>query len=192
MYPFPTLIPIGLQALHCLHHSGTGGKSILVDGFKLAEEIRKNNPEHFEILTSIPFTYHYSNSEHKYLNATQSIVLDPTTGEVIRLHFNNSRRLPLSSSDFKSLLQLPLSTTSGSVSPIKKMYAALQTFIGTTRSESLQYRFQLEPGNLLTFDNHRMMHARTTFTGQRQMCGCYINKNEWVGKLQMLREKYSE
>ena len=66
------------------------------------------------------------------------------------------------------------------------------TFMATMRSESLEYKFQLEPGNLLTFDNHRLMHGRTAYTGLRQMCGCYINKEEWVGKLRVLREKCSE
>ena len=63
--------------------------------------------------------------------------------------------------------------------------------MATMRSESLQYMFQLEPGNLMTFDNHRLMHARTAYTGLRQMCGCYINKEDWVSKLLVMRKKYS-
>ena len=115
--PFTTVIPTGLQALHCLHRSGTGGLSILVDGFKLAEEIRRSNPEHFYILSSIPLPYHLTTGSHKYLNTTPSIVLDPETSQVTRVHFNNSRRLPLSSSDIKSLLHQAL----GGDSPIQKL-----------------------------------------------------------------------
>ena len=64
--------------------------------------------------------------------------------------------------------------------------------MATMRSKSLQYTFQLEPGNLLTFDNHRLMHARTPYTGLRQMCGYYINKEDWVSKLRVLRKVYSD
>ena len=159
-----------------------------MDGFKLAEEICRSNPEHFYILSSIPLPYHLTTGSHKYFNATPSIVLDPVTSQVTRVHFNNSRRLPLSSSDINSLLHQAL----GGDSPIQKLYGALKTFMATMRSESLEYKFQLEPGNLLTFDNHRLMHGRTAYTGLRQMCGCYINMEEWVSKLQVLREKCSE
>ena len=162
--------------------------SILLDGFKVAEEIRKSNPEHFYILSSFPLSYHLTGSGHKYLNTTPSIVLDPETGQVTRVHFNNSRRLPLSSSDFKSLLHQVI----GGDSRVQKLYAALQTFMATMRSESLQYKIQLEPGNLLTFDNHRLMHARTAYTGLRQMCGCHINKEEWISRLRVLREMYGD
>ena len=178
---------VGFQALHCLHRDATaaGGQSILADGFKMAMEIRKKNPEHFEILSTVPLTYHYTDDNHKYINKTPSIVIDQKTGEVIRLHFNNSRRLPLTSSDF-TLLRKQL----GSDSPLQKIYEALHTFMSAMRSESLEYRFQLEPGTLLTFNNHRLLHGRTTVTGLRQMCGCHINKEEWVSKLAVLREKY--
>ena len=64
--------------------------------------------------------------------------------------------------------------------------------MATMRSESLQYKIQLEPGNLLTFDNHRLMHARTAYTGLRQMCGCHINKEEWISRLRVLREMYGD
>ena len=64
--------------------------------------------------------------------------------------------------------------------------------MATMRSKSLQYTFQLEPGNLLTFDNPRLMNARTPYTGLRQMCGYYINKEDWVSKLRVLRKVYSD
>ena len=68
----------------------------------------------------------------------------------------------------------------------------VKDFHGHHEKQSLQYTFQLEPGNLLTFDNHRLMHARTAYTGLRQMCGYYINKEDWVSKLRMLRKVYSD
>ena len=159
---FTTVIPTGL---HCLYRNGTGGLSILVDGFKLAEEIRRSNPEHFYILSSTPLPYHLTTSSHKYLNTTPSIVLDPETGQVtsttpVDCHCHHQTS--------KSLLHQAL----GGDSPIQKLYGALKTFMATMRSESLEHKFQLEPGNLLIFDNHRLMQGRTAYTGMKQMCGC--------------------
>jgi len=93
-----------------------------VDRFKLAEEIHKSNPEHFYILSSIPLWYHLTGSGHKYFNTTPSIVLDPETGQVTRVHFNNSHRLPLSSSDIKSLLQQPRISNTEAVWCIKDFH----------------------------------------------------------------------
>ena len=48
-----------LQVFHCLRHEGTGGLNSLVDGYKLAEEIREDEPEIYETLskTLIPWQY---------------------------------------------------------------------------------------------------------------------------------------
>ena len=173
----------GLQIFHCLQFDGTGGQSTLVDGFKVAEEIRRNNPEHFDILCTTPLPYHYTDSDHKYINSNPTFVLDPQTSEVVRVHFNNMDRLPLDESSMEYLKQM------GS-SPVAKLYEVIQNFISTARDESLQYRFQLEPGKLLIFDNHRLMHARTAFTGRRELCGCYINREDYMSKLLVLKEQF--
>ena len=41
----------GFQMFHCLQFDGTGGDSTLVDGFKVAEDIRRSDPEAFEVLS---------------------------------------------------------------------------------------------------------------------------------------------
>src|SRR5579862_7647736 len=48
-----SLDPPGFQMFHCLTFDGTGGESTLVDGFKVAEQIRKSDPLAFEVLTSV-------------------------------------------------------------------------------------------------------------------------------------------
>ena len=47
----------GLQLLHCLKNSVKGGESILVDGFRVAEEIRSKEPKTFDLLTSVPWDF---------------------------------------------------------------------------------------------------------------------------------------
>jgi trimethyllysine dioxygenase len=42
------------------------------------------------------------------------------------------------------------------------------------------------------FDNHRVLHGRSSFTGKRRMCGAYIGVDEFRSRLAVLREQFSE
>jgi len=159
---------------------------MLVDGFKLAEEIRRRNAEHFHILSSVPIPYHYTDNDHKFLNRNIPFIVDPETGKVIRVHFNNTDRLPFDHACVKKMQQLGESDSTRSV---LKLYEAFQTFLQTMKDEALEYQFRLEPGRALLFNNHRVLHARKAFTGERRMCGGYINKEDWISRLSVLEEK---
>jgi trimethyllysine dioxygenase len=49
----------GFQMFHCLQFDGTGGDSTLVDGFKVADDIRRSDPEAFEVLSSVKVPAQY-------------------------------------------------------------------------------------------------------------------------------------
>lgn len=180
----------GIQVFHVLEFEGTGGQSILLDGFRLAQEICKRHPEHYQILTHVPIPYHHTDINNKMLNENITFVTHPKTGEVTQVHFNNSDRRPLDASCIESLKKLAQEGKLTSPPTVTTLYNALKSFMQTTKDESLQYRFRLEPGRLLTFNNYRVMHARTAFTGKRALGGCYLNGEDWVSRLMVLRERY--
>ena len=162
---------------------------MLVDGFKLAEEIRRRNAEHFRILSSVPIPYHYTDNDHKFLNHNIPFTINPETGKVSRVHFNNTDRLPIDQTCIKKMQQL--GGIDGTQS-IFKLYEAFRTFLQTMKDEALEYQFRLEPGRALLFNNHRVLHARKAFTGERRMCGGYINQEDWISRLRVLGEKFRE
>lgn len=41
------------------------------------------------------------------------------------------------------------------------------------RSKELEYWYQLRPGTTVIFNNHRVLHGRSAFTGLRRICGGY-------------------
>ncbi len=49
----------GLQLLHCLEASGSGGESLVVDGFLAAERLRAEAPDRFVLLArfEVPFRF---------------------------------------------------------------------------------------------------------------------------------------
>uniref|UniRef100_A0A4W2FHS6 Trimethyllysine dioxygenase, mitochondrial n=2 Tax=Bos TaxID=9903 RepID=A0A4W2FHS6_BOBOX len=51
--------PCGIQVFHCLKHEGTGGRTLLVDGFYAAEQVLQKAPEEFELLSKVPLKHEY-------------------------------------------------------------------------------------------------------------------------------------
>jgi len=49
--------PPGYQFLHCLINSAEGGQSSAVDGFAVADYLRKNEKEIFETLVKVPLKF---------------------------------------------------------------------------------------------------------------------------------------
>jgi len=52
-------------------------------------------------------------------------------------------------------------------------YAAYDAFVRLVRTHA--YRFRLEPGDYLLYDNHRVLHGRTAFSGPRWVRGVYFD-----------------
>ena len=76
---------------HVLYFNGTGGESILVDGFKLAEVIKEESPYHYQILSTVPLNYQYKDKNNRYLSSFVPFKINPETGQVSEIHFNNLR-----------------------------------------------------------------------------------------------------
>lgn len=57
-----------------------------------------------------------------------------------------------------------------------KWYAAAAKWEQILRRKELEYWYQLTPGTTVIFDNHRVLHGRSAFTGLRRICGGY---SEW-------------
>lgn len=51
--------PCSIQVFHCLKHEGTGGRTLLVDGFYAAEQVLRQAPDQFELLSKVPLKHEY-------------------------------------------------------------------------------------------------------------------------------------
>ena len=75
---------IGIQLFHCLQASECGGgQTILLDGFQLAEDYKKLNPQGFEFLSTYPVRAQYrhtvSEPQANYINDDVVFKLYPGT-----------------------------------------------------------------------------------------------------------------
>ncbi|KAI1104280.1 Trimethyllysine dioxygenase [Jackrogersella minutella] len=171
--------PAGLQAFHLLSHTdpsspdrneNLGGKSLLVDGFHAGAILRKEDPRAFQILNRYKLQWHASGNNGITIAPDKLypvFELEAKTQLMHRIRWNNDDRGVV---NFESEYQ-----PTGWYQAARKWHEIL------TR-ESMEYWFQLEPGNLLIFDNWRVLHGRSAFTGVRRICGAYINRDDFISR----------
>lgn len=169
--------PAGLQSFHLLSHtpapgsaaapdgeSGSegpqGGASLLVDGFAVADDLKRNHPHLYKILAKVRLPWHASGNKGITIAPDKRypvLELDQDTGELHRIRWNNDDRGVVPWDD--------------EYSP-EQWYEAARVWDATLRSH-FQCWIQLEPGRVLIFDNWRVLHGRSAFTGIRRICGAY-------------------
>ena len=152
----------GLQLLLCCEYDAKGGESIMVDGLKLAETIKAQNKDLYEVLTKIEVPGNYT-GDGVILEAKRPIIKLDDKNQVAQISFNNYDRAPF---------RLNPDLT-------KIFYEAISLFDNLANSKQYQWRHILKPGELLIFNNWRVLHGRGSFKGKRKIKGCYINKEDF-------------
>lgn len=168
----------GLQFLHCLVNETEGGDNILVDGFRIAELLREESAEDYEVLTTVPWDWANRSKTSDYRWRSPLIVTNPD-GTLKEVRVGNWLR---------SALDQPFDR-------VEAGYRAYRRLFEMSYRADLQVRFRLEPGDVMAFDNRRALHARSEFTdlsGRRQLRGCYSERDELHSRLRMLERGMRE
>ncbi len=161
--------PPGLQCLHCLAFDGEGAFNVFADGFRVAERLRAEAPDAFKLLSEIEVPGEYL-GDGVHLLARHPVLGLDASGDLRRVCFNNFDRAPFRPK----------------VESIEAFYDALRRFHAQLSDEAFHLRLQLRPGLAVAFDNWRVLHARTGFTGHRHMAGFYLNREDLESRLRML------
>ncbi|PHZ16311.1 Clavaminate synthase-like protein [Rhizopus microsporus ATCC 52813] len=173
--------PPGVQLLHSLKNSVTGGSSIFVDSFRAVELLKAKYPEDYQVLKSTPVTFHYLNNGHHMYYKRPTIVDDEEhSGTAWASHVN-----------YAPQFQGPLDDLSPEKT--RQFYRAFQRFADFVEDESLRFELTLQPGQLVMFANRRVLHGRTSFdpnSGDRHLKGTYLALDSLKDKLRVLSAKY--
>ncbi len=151
----------GWQLLHCLGFVGTGGHSTVVDSFAIAARLRTERPDLYRVLSTVEVPGQYI-GDGSHLMAARPVLRHDAYGELVQVSFNNYDRAPFLLAEQEMLA----------------FYEALRAFDTLANDRSMQWRHVLAPGEAMLFDNWRVLHGRLSFTGQRTMCGGYLNKED--------------
>ena len=169
--PVPTL-----QILACLENSVEGGESIVVDGFKVVERLKAENPKGFALLSGHAARFDYEGSAGVRLRAKRPMVELGPDGELIALRFNNRSLAAATDVPYEDMADY---------------YAAYRRFAELIEDPAMEVTFKLRPGELFIVDNTRVLHARKSFsgTGKRWLQGCYADKDGLLSTLSAIEEE---
>ncbi len=160
--PYRTPVP-GIQLLHCLVNDTTGGESTLVDGLAVVDQLQADDPEAVDLLAAVPVRFHYRDADTDIVTIRPVVDRDHS-GTVIGLNY--SPRLD----------EVPLLAPDET----RRYQSARQRLAHLLASPEFEVRFALGAGQLMMFDNNRVMHGRTGFDpseGLRHLQGCYIDQD---------------
>ncbi len=171
--PYREPVP-GFQALHVLIAAPDGGESLFADGFAVARHLRETDPAAFAILarTPVPFAYRSRNAA---LKAERPLIQLSGRDEVIAVHYNS-----------RSIQPLPLSAPAA-----ERYYGAYRTFARLLREPRFMLRRMMRAGELVVFDNQRILHGRTGFASARHprhLQGCYLTRDSVFSRAALAAE----
>ena len=174
--PYRKPVPC-IQLLHCIENEVGGGLSTLVDGLAVTEELKKEHPSFFQILTEIKVRFQFVDDNVVLEDWAEMIQLDENK-RLKQVRF--SPRL-----DFVPLMDKE---------KLELYYAARNKISEMYHSKKFRIEFKLKPGDLLMMDNYRLLHGRTEYNaneGNRFLQGCYIDYDSTEGKLKHLKRKFN-
>ncbi len=166
-------VPPGLQLLHCVENSVEGGWSTMADGLAIAEHLRVHEPGAFEALTTLEWVFFNRSPDHDH--RWQGPVIDTGDG-----------RIPYTYRAFHPVRAFPAMPAA----EVSRAYAAMRLLSETASSDRFQMRYPFRPGDIVVFDNRRVLHGRDAFEARpgtrRRLIGTYMDTDEFYSRLRVL------
>ncbi len=168
--------PPGYQFLHCLINSAKGGDSSAVDGFAVADYLKKNEKDIFDTLVHIPLKFRDKDYTQVAVRSVHGTAISLTKdGDYNDIRYSIAT----------------LDTLDCHPDLMEKVYKAHHRFGNLLHDERFQINFRLQPGDIFCFNNRRLLHGRTEFdpnSGKRHLQGYYMDRDEIIGRLNYLQK----
>ena len=165
--PYRDPVP-GFQLLHCLSTAGQGGECLFVDGMAAAERVRAHDPDAFSTLHQTPILYRFQDAATDLIAERTMLEVD-TEGQFRAIYY-----------DDRSIAPLPLKGPR-----LKKFYPAYRQLAELLRQEARLVIHRLQPGEIVLFDNTRILRGSTAGEG-RHLQGCYVDADGLYSSLAVL------
>ena len=168
--------PPGYQFLHCLINAAEGGDSSAVDGFAVSEYLKQNEKEIFDTLVNVYLKFRdkdYTQVLHRSFHAPAISLTKDGDYNDIRFSVATMDALDCHPDE------------------MEKVYNAHRRFGNLLHDDNFQIKFRLEPGDIFSFNNRRILHGRTAFdpnSGHRHLQGYYMDRDEIIGRLNFLKK----
>ncbi|MEJ0064664.1 MAG: TauD/TfdA family dioxygenase [Caulobacteraceae bacterium] len=165
--PVPTL-----QLLHAITTDDVGGETLFVDGFAHAEALRREAPDAFETLARTPVRFTFAAESGERWSHTAPVLSVGATGAVETVRLNH-----------RSLDLAP-----GDAAATDAWYDAYLAYYDRLHAPQAAYGRRLAPGEVVIFDNRRLVHGRRGLTSgsPRWLRGCYADADGLTATLARL------
>ena len=165
--------PPGFQFLHCVANTVAGGDSRMTDGLAVVDVLRKEHPADYEALTTLEWVFanRALDGDHRWI------------GPIID---HGADRSPVTLRAFYPVRLAPHMDAAD----VPRAYAAMRTFSRVAHDPRLMIRYPFVPGDLVGFDNRRVLHGRDAYDpggGTRRLRGCYLDRDDVFSRLRVLR-----
>ncbi|KAG7196046.1 uncharacterized protein KQ657_000054 [Scheffersomyces spartinae] len=178
--------PPGLQLLHFIDNSTSGGENIFSDSFKAALYVKQRDPEAYQALLKVPITYHYDNNNEYYYYSRPLIVEDKYG--IKEVNFAPS---------FQGPFEFGISDDDGDNVDSKLFQLFLRgfnLFDDFVNDPKNHYQLKVPEGSTVIFDNRRVLHSRLAFSdengGDRWLMGTYVDGDSFRSKLRVGHRKF--
>ncbi|TDG42048.1 hypothetical protein AWZ03_011532 [Drosophila navojoa] len=170
----------GINILHTLVQSSSpGGANMMTDGFFIADKMRREHPDYYEILRTVPVNWfdigHDGDAGKPFHSLWRApvICLD-VDGQFARINQNTTKR--------DSRFTVPLDQA-------MLWYEAYDKFLQLAQAEAVE--FKTRAGDVFVFNNLRMLHGRTAYEdspdNKRHLIGAYVDWDIIYSKLRTLK-----
>lgn len=171
--------PPGVLLFHCLETDTTGGgSSTFLDGFEIAEVLRSEDPEGFAALASNRQSFRRYFSGEVDVVAEFPVISIDEFGNLIGVRINDRVAAPLS---------IP-------PKEVPAYYRGLRRLLDLAEDPERMIRHTLRPGDIVIFDNHRILHGRTALTlkGRRWLRWIQVERGDFHSTLRITADRLQQ
>lgn len=164
--------PPSIQLLHFLVNEASGGESTVTDGWAILADLRRDDPQAFDILTRVPVRWQLFSADED-TGATAPLIQLDTDGQVQTFRFSNQLAQPLDVS----------------FDDVQRFYDAYRKLGRMIDSDRYKLVFKTRSGDLLTVHGHRVMHGRLTYdpaSGARHLQDVYMEFDDLMARRRVL------
>ncbi|XP_071941809.1 gamma-butyrobetaine dioxygenase-like [Antedon mediterranea] len=183
-YTFGANTP-GIINFHGLKRAPSGGKSMFVDGFKIANDLKASDPDAHRLLCTGVMSFGLVGFDcgRHFDNRGQSKIINlDKDGQVGKISFSQHARKD-------GIAKIPMEQ-------VRSFYKAVQKFASVIYAPDNLLKFMIEEGDMVTVDNDRVLHGREKFqtdgSKERALHGAYFDHDEFESRLRILSKQFSK
>lgn len=148
--------PPQFQLLQSIRRADRGGENTVADGRAAFEFLASQDADAAQRLLATPVRFHRKQKQFEREVISPIVTFADGVFQVRSSYFTVAP------------YQLPFADMTA-------WYRAHDAYVRILRDPRYHYRFALDPGDVLLYDNHRMLHGRTAFAGPRWVRGVYFD-----------------